>query len=84
VCAWKINKSHTSIYILIILLLRLTYCESLDCETMSATFTRSAITGICSGAFQGATGVGGSIIVVSALSSNWGLKLPQVWSMLKR
>ena len=47
-------------------------------ESMSATFFRSAITGICSGAFQGASGVGGSIIMVTALSSKWGLKLPQV------
>jgi hypothetical protein len=47
---------------------------------MNATAFRSALTGLWSGTFQGATGVGGSIIMVAALSSKWGLKLPQVQS----
>jgi hypothetical protein len=49
---------------------------------MSGTAFRSAVTGMFSGAFQGATGVGGSIIMVTVLSSKWGLKLPQVGNTL--
>lgn len=44
---------------------------------MASQLLRSIATGISSGAFQGATGVGGSIIMVSALTSKWGLRLPQ-------